>query len=116
MYFKVIVLTLKGFSVLLKWRNENMNNQKYNNSILLDYFDFSTDSETLPETTVSQPDETVYTNSCTCFFLNPGYSCRPLKGNLHMKNEWKIQEEPEDYSRGDIARSCRVHQVQWGGY
>ena len=70
----------------------------------LNEFDNSTGFSTLPETlntSTSEPD----------FIPNPKYSCSCRRGyslSSDPFNIWKRQVEPADYSRKDIARSCRL--------
>ncbi|HWR25401.1 MAG TPA: hypothetical protein VN278_04110 [Methanosarcina sp.] len=50
-------------------------------------------------------------NNSQSFTLNPFYSCRCRRGYSLSSDpffEWKIQEEPADYSRKDIARTYRL--------
>ena len=59
------------------------------------------------------------TQEQTNFTLTPGYSCRCKRGyNLtsDIFNPWKLQEEPEDCSREDLARACRLRIVSKGGF
>ena len=67
-------------------------------------FDSSSNFPTIPEPLTTSAQGPGFT-------LNPFYSCRCKRGyslSSDPFNIWKKQEEPEDYSRKEIARAYRL--------
>jgi len=89
-----------------------MNHRKTNRTSHTTIFDFD-------QSTGFQIDENLNTTQETGYTLNPFYSCRPIHGHsltTDYLNPWKLQEEPRDNSKYEIARSCRVHRFPKGGF
>lgn len=73
--------------------------------VQLSDFDCSSKFDSLPETLATTTQNTVFD------YRNPSYSCRCRRGYTLTSdpfNEWRRQEEPADYSRGDIFRAYRL--------
>lgn len=71
----------------------------------LNDFDSSLNFESLPETLTTTTQNTVF------HYRNPSYSCRCRRGytlTSDVFNVWKLQETPDDNSRGDIFKSYRL--------
>jgi hypothetical protein len=67
-------------------------------------FDSSSNFQSVPETTLT-------TTQGATFHHKPSYSCRCRRGytlTSDVFNIWKLQETPDDNSRGDIFKSYRL--------
>jgi hypothetical protein len=77
---------------------------KYSETDLF-FFDSTAKHTPIPETTLTT------TQGATFHYCNPSYSCRCRRGytlTSDVFNIWKLQETPDDNSRGDIFKSYRL--------